>query len=277
MSAAEPVHRPSHYRRFLQAVERVEDGAILRVAFFALLIGTASVLYVDFRELSASDGGSLSGPMRPILPPAIDGPGQGANPTITSDPDLLDDPLEVALGTGGALHLTGSIEPGSAERVRSELEARGEYVTTVVLESPGGSVEDALAIGQMIRERGLATEVPAGALCASSCPLAFAAGAERRATAESAIGLHQVYAAAISADPASMPKAAGVAMSDAQAVTARILAHLTASGVDPALWLHALETPPSQLYYLSGEEMERYRLVTLTDDSPDEAVEPGNS
>ncbi len=277
MSAADPAQRPSLYRRFLQAAERVEDGAILRVAFFALLIGTASVLYVDFRELTASDGAGLASPMRPILPPAVEGPGLGASPTITSDPDLLNDPLEVALRTGGELHLTGSFEPGSAERVRSELEARGEYVATVVLESPGGSVEDALAVGTMIRERGLATEVPAGALCASSCPLVFAAGAERRATAESAIGLHQVYAAAISADPASMLRAAGVAMSDAQAVTARILAHLTASGVDPAVWLHALETPPDQLYYLSGDEMERYRLVTLTNDNRAAAAEPENN
>ncbi len=277
MSTAEPVHHRSLYRRFLHGVERVEDGAILRFAFFALLIGTVSVLYVDFRELTAGDGTSLSAPTRPILPPALEGPGQGATPEITSDPGLLADPLVVALRTGGELHLTGSFEPGSAEKVRSELEARGEYVATVVLESPGGSVEDALSIGAMIRERGLATEVRAGALCASSCPLVFAAGVERRAPAEAAIGLHQIYAAAISADPASTFRMAGTAMADAQAMTARILAHLTASGVDPALWLHALETPPNQLYYLSGEEMERYRLVTLTHDSDAEAMEPAES
>ena len=29
----------------------IDDGNILRVAFYALLIGTASVLFVDFREL----------------------------------------------------------------------------------------------------------------------------------------------------------------------------------------------------------------------------------
>jgi hypothetical protein len=33
-------------------------------------------------------------------------------------------------------------------------------------------------------------------------------------------------------------------------------------GVDPALWLHALDTPPQALYYLSPEELADYRLVT---------------
>ena len=52
------------------------------------------------------------------------------------------------------------------------------------------------------------------------------------------------------------------AMSDAQATTARISRHLAEMGVDPALWLHALDTPPQALYYLSPEELADYRLVT---------------
>ena len=55
---------------------------------------------------------------------------------------------------------------------------------------------------------------------------------------------------------------AGVAMADAQSVTAEITRHLTLSGVDPALWLHALETPPDRLYYFSPEEMDDLALVT---------------
>ena len=33
-------------------------------------------------------------------------------------------------------------------------------------------------------------------------------------------------------------------------------------GVDPALWLHALDTPPESLYFLSPEEQRQFRLVT---------------
>jgi hypothetical protein len=39
-------------------------------------------------------------------------------------------------------------------------------------------------------------------------------------------------------------------------------------GVDPALWLHAMETPPGRLYYLTSEEQQRYRLVTATTAEP---------
>jgi hypothetical protein len=95
-----------------------------------------------------------------------------------------------------------------------------------------------------------------GSICASSCPLLFAGGTARLAGDKAAIGLHQFYAVSGSAsEPAQ-------AMSDAQITTARISRHLAEMGIDPALWLHALDTPPRQLYYLSTEEMESYGLVS---------------
>lgn len=256
------------YRGLIRRMASVDDGNILRVAFFTLLIGTASVLYVDFRELTENEGAALAVPARPILPPFNpDGPAEGANPQVTTSPDILEQPLDIALGTGGELRLTGSIDIGSAERFDAEIEARGEYVQTVVLDSPGGSVMDALAIGGLIHEKGLATRVAAGSLCASSCPIIFASGATRIASREAAIGVHQVYAAALSGDPQNALRIAGTAMSDAQSTTAEIISHLTTTGVDPALWLHALETPPDQLYYFTPEEMTRLRLVTELSDN----------
>lgn len=255
------------YRRLIEAAATVEDGAILRVAFLALLAGTLSVLYVDYRELSANDAAALATPLRPILPPAEGGPEQSNAPNVTTDPRMLEKPLEIALGSGGQLYLTGAFDPGSAERFATEIAARGEYVQTVVLDSPGGSVVDALAIGSLIHEQGLATKVAAGSLCASSCPIVFASGAERIATADSAIGVHQIYAAALSGEAQNALRVAGSAMSDAQTTTADILAHLGRTGVDPAMWLHALETPPDRLYYFSAEEMTRLKLVTELADS----------
>ncbi|WP_245895114.1 hypothetical protein [Devosia submarina] len=259
--------RDPFYRRAVQWAGSLEDGAILRVAFFGLLLGTISVLYVDYRELTANQGAALAAPMQPILPPAIDGPAQGPMPEITTSPDLLDNPLEIALGAGGQLTLVGTIDPGAGERFAAEIEARGEYVQSVVLDSPGGSVVDALAIGRLIHEKGLATKVAAGSLCASSCPIVFASGKSRIASPEAAIGVHQIYAAALSGDPQDALRVAGSAMADAQSTTAEIIAHLTETGVDPALWLHALQTPPNQLYYFTATEMEDLRLVTeLTQD-----------
>ncbi|UYO01428.1 MAG: hypothetical protein KIT02_11975 [Devosia sp.] len=247
----------------IASLARIEDGAILRFAFFALLAGTLGVLYVDFRELNANAPASLTAVPQPILPPASAPDENGRpRPPITSAPEVLDEPLDIALGSGGLLSLTGTIDPGSAERFAAEIAARGEYVSRVLLDSPGGSVDDALMIGRLIREQELSTEVADGKLCASSCPLIFASGAERFAGRDAAIGVHQVYAAALSGDAVEALSVAGVAMADAQRVTAEITRHLSESGVDPALWLHALETPPDRLYYLSPEEMEAYDLVT---------------
>ena len=247
-------------------IAAIEDGAILRFAFFAMLIGTLSVLYIDFRELSAEDTDVLSPVLQPILPPARSGTGDEGRPRpdITTPPEQLEAPLTINLGAGGELQLTGTIEPGSASRFAEEIEARGEYVQTVVLDSPGGSVMDALEIGAVIHDNGLATKVAAGHLCASSCPIIFASGKDRIASRDAAIGVHQIYATAMAgeAGPGSAQ-----AMSDAQTITARITRALVAAGVDPALWLHALDTPPDRLYYFTEEEMERLNLVTAFDEN----------
>lgn len=131
-----------------------------------------------------------------------------------------------------------------------------------MLDSPGSSVRDALAIADLIHDKTLDTQVLSGALCASSCPIIFAAGTARIASPDAAIGVHQIYAATLSANPQDALRTAGLAMSDAQSITATIITGLTRSGVDPALWLHALVTPPEQLYYLSAAEMNRLNLVT---------------
>ena len=257
------------YRRIVSRIAAVEDGAIMRVAFFGLLLGTLSVLYVDYRELTEGEGAALAMPMQPILPAFDpDGPAQGPVPAITTATDILDQPLVITLETGGILSLTGTFDIGSAERFATEIAARGEYVQTIALDSPGGSVEDALTVAALIQQKGFATSVAAGALCASSCPLVLAAGKTRIATAQSAIGLHQIYAATLSADPQRALRVAGTAMSNAQATTARITRFLATTNVDPSVWLHALETPPDRLYYLTPEEMTNFRLVTELNNRP---------
>jgi hypothetical protein len=255
--------RPSLVRQLLHWAGSIEDGVILRLAFFAMLAGTLGVLYIDYRELDAADTTALATPNQPVLPAFDpDSPSTAPGPAVTTDFETLKRPLSVALATGGVLELTGTIDIGSAERFAAEVAARGEYVKTVALNSPGGSVDDALAIGALIRDQGYATSVASGALCASSCPLVLAGGAERLAADGAAIGVHQIYA---TVTPGALPtgvRAAGDAMSNAQKTTAVITRHLSAMGVDPALWLHALETPPDRLYYLSPEEMAALRLVT---------------
>lgn len=253
-------------RGFWQRLADISDGAIIRFAFFAMLAGTLSVLWVDYRELTEADALIMS-PDAPVLPPARPGaPGEAPDTRVTTAPETLNSPLVIELLPGGVLSLTGTIDVGASQRLADEIAARGEYVQSVSLNSPGGSVTDALAMGALIREGGLDTQVAAGALCASSCPLVFAGGVERLASPEAAIGVHQIYA--FIPDNQSLLEQArqgAAAMSDAQTVTATISRYLEEMGVRVTVWLHALETPPDRLYYFTTDELIELSLATSLD------------
>jgi hypothetical protein len=249
-------------RKLLERLAGLDDGAIIRTAFFSMLAGTAAVLYVDFGELNLAKA-STGLPGQPIVPQFDPfAPRLAPGPAVTTDRALLDAPLMVSLEPGGVLALTGTLDLGAAERVQAEIAARGEYVKTVSLNSPGGSVGDALAIGAMLRKSGFATSVEKGALCASSCPLMLAGGVTRLASAEAAIGVHQIYAAETTQTLGTLKPTAATAMADAQRTTAEITRYLNDMGIDPGLWLHALETPPGELYFLKPNELKTLRLVT---------------
>ena len=250
----------------LRYLSRFDDGELVRWSFRGMLLGAIGVLVLDFNDLSRENGWwtpEAAAPIvtvEPLLPPAVetDAPMPSGDPRrfVTADEARLSQPMAFTLGSRGMLSAEGSIEQGTAVRFAAEIEARGEYVKTVSLNSPGGALDDAMAMARLLREKGIGTEVADGAICASSCPLLFAGGKSRVAGEKAAIGVHQFYAASKSA---SGPEQA---MSDAQATTARISRHLSDMGVDAALWLHALDTPPRALYYLSPQELADYRLVT---------------
>lgn len=244
---------------------RFDDGEVMRWCFRGLLAGALIVIALDAKALHDAqpklDPMPTGAPLylEPALPPALRpmGPATQTNrPNFTVDPEMLRKPLTMELQGNGVLDMTGSIDIGSAKRFAEEIEKRGEYVKLISLNSPGGSLDDAMAIARLAREKGLATRVADDAICASSCPLIFAGGVERSAGTNAAIGLHQFYSATdvSSTNPAQ-------AMSDAQATAARINRYLSEMGVDPALWLHALDTPPQTLYYLSADELKKYKLV----------------
>jgi hypothetical protein len=255
-------------RRIINWAAAFEDGAIIRAAFFGLLSATAVILYLDYVELSGQQPLEPPAELAPILP-AFDpsAPGGAPGPAISPPMKVLRQPLEVTLGSGGALLVTGTIMPGSADQFAASVEQFGEYVKTVALDSPGGSVEDALAMGRLIRAKGFATSVAAGSLCASSCPLVFAGGKARLVAPSSVVAVHQIYAAA-PADTsfASRLAAAGGAMRDAQTMTAEISRYLIEMGVDPEVWLRALETPPDRLSYFSATDLIRLKLATRLSD-----------
>ena len=251
------------------------DESILRWIFRLVLVVTIAVLGADLAEragwLATSDPLSQTEVQYDL--PATEAPPGAPSilaplikrliPLPQPDPALAQ-PISFELGGGGRLLATGTITPGSSQAFAAEVDKHGEYIKTVVLNSPGGSVADALAIGRMIRTRTFATEVEAGKYCASSCPLVFAGGIERRAGERAVIGVHQI-AAMQSANAAPRDE-----MSIGQAISARCERYLADMGVKLDVWVHAMETPHDKLFIFKPDELKGLNLVTSGPDSAPE-------
>jgi hypothetical protein len=255
-------------QRFYSWLSDHPDEQILRWIFRGIVAVTITALAADLATsqgwISAPDPGL--GPMERVSPgldlpvPAVLAPwlpGGDKRLTPLPQPDgAMAKPMTFELVGGGRLMATGTITPGISEAFAAEAGKRGDYIKTVVLNSPGGSVTDALAMGRLIRERKFATEVAAGKYCASSCPLVFAGGVERRAGDKAAIGVHQV--AAIS----SVGAAPRDEMDVAQRISARCQRYLGDMGINLQVWVHAMETPHDKLFIFKPDELKSLNLVT---------------
>ena len=243
------------------------DERILRAIFRTLIALTVVVLGSDLYDqmqrpepqmptLAPGEAPAVQ-PFLPSTRPDV------AEPKAPGSRELLEQPMTIELVAGGRLEATGTIVPGTAERFAAEIEKRGDYVKTVVLNSPGGSVQDALAMSKLIRERGFDTTVEGEGLCASSCPLVFAGGMKRTASENASIGVHQVIAM-LPPGALAMDADADGGMARAQRISAECQRHLVEMGVDPRVWIHAMETPPEQIFYFTPEELVELKLATAT-------------
>ncbi|MDJ0629434.1 MAG: hypothetical protein QNJ44_14335 [Rhodobacter sp.] len=177
-------------------------------------------------------------------------------PTGPGVPGTSDMPSRLLFEVDGdTLTLTGAIADGDADRFTDWLAAR-PLPATIALHSTGGSVTDALAIGDRLRAGGATTEVRQGQVCLSACPYILAAGTERRVHEEAYVGVHQHYFGENTALPAFL------AVEDIQRGQGEVLVYLDTMGIDLRLMQHALSTPPEDIYILLPNELERYALAT---------------
>lgn len=160
---------------------------------------------------------------------------------------------------GQSIIMTGAISPGDAERFDSFLEAESAVFDTVRLNSPGGSVSDALVIGQRLRDEGFNTVMEAGDICLSACPYVLAGGVARKIDEDAQLGVHQHFFDVNTILPAFL------AVEDVQRGQGAVMVHLEAMGVDPLVMQHALVTPPDEIYILLPEELELYRFASQPD------------
>jgi hypothetical protein len=158
-----------------------------------------------------------------------------------------------------ALFIHGTIGAASANWLRDRLAqshlAPGDMV---LMSSPGGNLEQAIIMGEIIREHGLTTAVgtadAAGRVtpsyCASACVLVFAGGKPRLGIEGSALGVHRFVTSSPGRDP----------VAETQRTTGMVLSYMTKMGVSSAVVTAMSET--SEVRWLGAHQAVAMNLVT---------------
>lgn len=111
----------------------------------------------------------------------------------------------------------------------------------LLLNSPGGYVDDALVVAHKVKDRGMSTLVAKGMGCYSACSYIFFAGQSREVDGE--LGVHQ-----ISAEVADLVMA--------QTTLADVISALNEFEVKPSIINVMLKTPPEEMYIFNLDEIQ---------------------
>ena len=183
----------------------------------------------------------------------------------------------------------GEIEPGTAAAFADILKRLGGRRLPILIHSPGGSVVDAIEIGQRIRAerlvvavaRTLAASCPetgsrcadgpgeaitGGAKCASACTLILAGGVERMVGPNPLVGVHQITTL-VKETEGSEHLTTTHKIYEQDGADAAVASYLTAMDVgEPAIkWMRA--TPAASIHWLSAADLRASGLATLALDA----------
>ncbi|MDO5613518.1 MAG: hypothetical protein Q4G14_09795 [Paracoccus sp. (in: a-proteobacteria)] len=239
-------------RMFSSPRQVIRAVLVAQVAMAAIIIGADLI-----RAPGAAAPGMFAPPaqgpsVRPYRPDLRPGqPGTPGAPAMRPMPERLE-----FTESDDAITLTGQIAPGDADRFAAWIDETRPQASRVSLDSSGGSVSDALAIGRTIRAASWATRVDNGAVCLSACPYLLAAGTERRVEQGGIVGVHQHYFGQNTILPAFM------AINDLQRAQASVIDFLSDMGVDLRIMSYALRTPPEDINILDPALMRDLRLTT---------------
>jgi hypothetical protein len=158
-----------------------------------------------------------------------------------------------------ALLISGTIGPAAASWFRDRLdEAHLAAGDVILLSSPGGSLDQGIIMGEIIRSRGLVTAVGVAdssgrvrpSYCASACVLAYAGGKTRYGVEGSRLGIHQFVTTAPVPDP----------VADTQRVAGIVLGYMTRMGVSPAIVEAMSQT--REVRWLNTKQASAMNLIT---------------
>ncbi|WP_299557734.1 hypothetical protein [uncultured Sulfitobacter sp.] len=173
---------------------------------------------------------------------------------MPSDP-LPERLILTTVAGGETILLEGAIADGDAVRILKQIDELRLPPTRVLLNSPGGSVRDALTLGRALRQRSVDTEMRDGDICYSACPYLLAAGVTRSVPDTASVGVHQHFFGESTLLPAF------VAVENIQRGQGEVMRYLDAMGIDPLVMQHALVTPPNEIYVLLPQELVRYGFI----------------
>lgn len=226
---------------------------------------------------------ALAGLAVPAL--AQGGAGTANEDRPAAEPDPFDRPelgapARISISADGStIFLVGRIAPGTFDDFYRSLRAHPK-VRTAFVASPGGSVMDGYMIANAVRVRKLATHVEY--MCASICPVIFAAGRERVLGRDAQLGFHRTFKLDMEGKVEevadySVPGNFERALTDAlsfdlySAGDDKVIRGLRRAGVSDAFIKKALEPPPESAWIPSAEEVLAEKLATKVLDTPAEA------
>ena len=195
------------------------------------------------------------------------------------------------------LSAEGRIELGTAKAFADAVANLKGRRLPILIHSPGGSVADAGAMGELIRAKGLAvavartlitncpetspkcpdgpgTAITGGAACASACVLVLAGGVERLAAPSARIGVHQTTTVVSETEGLAHLKSTRK-IYEQQGVDAAVEAYLAATGVGEPVMTLMRKTAAASIRWLSPAELKDSRLLTLALDAAEPILSSG--
>ena len=183
------------------------------------------------------------------------------------------------------LSAEGQIVPGAAKVFAGAIANLKGRRLPILIHSPGGSVADAAAMGELIRAKGLAVAVArtlitncpeaapkcpdgpgsaitGGAMCASACVLVLAGGVERLAAPSALIGVHQITTLVSETEGLAHLKSTRK-IYEQRGVDAAVEIYLDAMGVGEPVMTLMRKTWAASIRWLSLAELKASHLTTL--------------
>ena len=178
--------------------------------------------------------------------------------TLIGHPALSAD---YALEKKYVVSLSGKITPGDAERLAAYFMTQ-RVINTIYLNSPGGDLNEALRIAELVKSGGVRVSVKSGSICASSCFFIFIAGTDRTAATAADdgsypkkaskkfgyVGIHRPYFAKSDGDRSSAKQQ--------EAMMAQAKSYLASRGVAQHLIDLMMSRPSNDIYWLSERDLE---------------------